>query len=67
MIKAAPSLESIRSKVADGVRLDRDDGLFLESAVSLNDLGVMANAVRERKNGRVAWYNVNVHLNPTNV
>lgn len=46
MIKAAPSLESIRSKVADGVRLDRDDGLFLEGAVSLNDLGVMANAVR---------------------
>ena len=27
----------------------------------------MANLVRERKNGNFAYYNVNTHLNPTNV
>ena len=30
-------------------------------------LGELANLVRERKNGNFAYYNVNTHLNPTNV
>jgi aminodeoxyfutalosine synthase len=63
-----PSLESIRGKVLAGERLSFDEGLFLyQPEVDLNELGELANAVRERKNGNFAYYNINTHLNPTNV
>ncbi len=67
-----PTMQSqfhdIRVKVEAGERLSFDDGLFLYSpAVHLNDLGELANLVRERKNGNLAYYNINTHLNPTNV
>ena len=60
-------LDTITRKVEAGDRLTREDGLTLERLGSVNFLGELANLVRERKNGDVAWYNVNVHLNPTNV
>jgi aminodeoxyfutalosine synthase len=60
-------LASIRSKVRDGERLSFDDGLFLYEKADLFDLGELANLVRERKNGNLAYYNVNTHLNATNV
>src|SRR5580704_16915057 len=62
------SLREIRSKVEAGERLSADDGLHLYSPdVHLNDLGELANFVRERKNGNLAYYNINTHLNATNV
>lgn len=69
MIKAnQPTLESIRDKVLAGERLSFDEGLFLyRPEVDLNELGALANIVRERKNGNFAYYNINTHLNPTNV
>ncbi|MSR31301.1 MAG: aminofutalosine synthase MqnE [Gemmataceae bacterium] len=60
-------LKKIREKVFAGQRLDFDEGLFLHDQADLFDLGEMANQVRERKNGKTAYYNVNVHLNPTNI
>ena len=58
----------IRSKVLAGERLSFDEGLFLYSPeVPLNELGALANVVRERLNGNFAYYNINTHLNPTNV
>src|SRR5215203_2641815 len=61
-------LARIRDKVEAGTRLSFDEGLFLYSPeVPLNDLGELANLVRERKNGNRAFYNINSHLNPTNV
>ncbi len=69
MIKAnQPTLESIRDKVLAGERLSFDDGLFLyRPEVGLNDVAQLANVVRERKNGNFAYYNINTHLNPTNI
>ncbi|MBI1831015.1 MAG: aminofutalosine synthase MqnE, partial [Planctomycetes bacterium] len=61
------TLQNIRAKVESGKRLSFDDGLFLEEHVDLFTLGELANLVRERKNGNVAYYNVHTHLNPTNV
>lgn len=59
---------AIREKVLAGGRLTFDDGLFLyQPDVRLNDLGELANVVRERINGNAAYYNINTHLNPTNV
>ncbi len=61
------TINSIRSKVDQGIRLDFQDGMFLEEKADLFTLGELANVVRERKNGQAAYYNVNTHLNATNV
>ena len=63
----AACLAEIRAKVEASRRLSFDDGLFLEEHGDLFTLGELANLVRERKNGDFAYYNVNSHLNPTNV
>ena len=60
-------LSEIRAKVEAGQRLSFDDGVFLAKDADLFTLGELANIVRERKNGNFAYYNVNTHLNPTNV
>jgi aminodeoxyfutalosine synthase len=60
-------LTAIREKVQFGERLSYEDGLYLEEEIDLLTLGALANTVRERKNGQFAYYNVNTHLNPTNV
>jgi aminodeoxyfutalosine synthase len=60
-------LDAIRDKVESRQRLSADDGLFLETEADLADVGELANRVRERLNGNFAYYNVNTHLNPTNV
>ncbi len=64
----ATKLAVIRAKVAAEERLTAADGLFLSQPdVPLGEVGQLANEVRERKNGNVAYYNINTHLNPTNV
>jgi aminodeoxyfutalosine synthase len=60
-------LENIAAKVEAGDRVTFDEGLFLEEEADLLSLGRIANVVRERRNGNFAYYNTNVHLNPTNV
>ncbi|MCL4205955.1 MAG: aminofutalosine synthase MqnE [Pirellulaceae bacterium] len=63
-----PKLRSIRDKVEAGQRLNLQDGLLLyDPDVPLNEVGELANLVRERWNGNAAYYNLNTHLNPTNV
>jgi aminodeoxyfutalosine synthase len=58
---------SIESKVLSGERLSFEDGLYLDERADLQELGRLANVVREHKNGNFAYYNTNIHLNPTNV
>jgi aminodeoxyfutalosine synthase len=60
-------LETLRAKVENQERLSFEDGVFLETEADLFTLGELANRVRERKNGNFTYYNVNTHLNPTNV
>ena len=67
MTTTATRLADLRDKVFAGTRLTFDDGLFLDRHADLFALGEMANHVREKKNGNVTYYNVNQHLNPTNV
>lgn len=67
-LKIQDRLRDIRKKVEASERLSFDDGLFLyDPAVPLQDVGALANWVRERMHGSVAYYNINTHLNPTNV
>src|SRR6195952_2486627 len=67
MATEANRLKAIQEKVEAGQRLSFDDGLELEASNDLFAIGSMANLVRERSNGNFAYYNVNTHINPTNV
>jgi aminodeoxyfutalosine synthase len=60
-------LDEIRAKLDANQRLSFEDGIWLDEHADLFTLGELANRVRERKNGQFAYYNVNTHLNPTNV
>jgi aminodeoxyfutalosine synthase len=61
-------MRAIRDKVEAGERLSFDDGMYLyRPETPLGEVGELANLVRERKNGDFAYYNINTHLNPTNV
>jgi aminodeoxyfutalosine synthase len=63
-----PRLKAVREKIEAGQRLNMDDGLLMyDSEIPVNDLGQLANHVREQKNGKAAYYNINTHLNATNV
>ncbi len=63
-----PRLQSIRDKVESGERLSLEDGLLMyQPDIPVNDIGQLANLVRERKNGNAAYYNINTHLNATNI
>jgi aminodeoxyfutalosine synthase len=67
MNPADPKIAQIAAKVEAGERVTFDEGVYLAEKGDLISLGCMANLVRERKNGQFAYYNTNVHLNPTNV
>ena len=62
------TLDSIRDKVHAAERLSFDEGLYLfQPEVPLNEVGQLANLARERINGNNGYYNINTHLNATNV
>jgi aminodeoxyfutalosine synthase len=60
-------LKPIADKVLAGERLSFDDGVQLYRSPDLLAVGWLANHVREKKHGSVTYYNVNRHINPTNV
>ena len=57
----------IESKVRSGERLNFHDGVALYDCDDLAWLGGLAHEVRTAKNGDVVYFNVNRHLNMTNV
>ena len=69
MVRAVKvDLAAVREKVLGGERLSSEDGLFLyRPDVPLGEVAELANFVREKKNGNLGFYNINTHLNPTNV
>lgn len=58
-------LRPILEKVEAGRCLSFEDGVTLYRTSDILSLGYMANAVRERLNGNVTYFNVNRHINPT--
>lgn len=62
-----PALLPIVAKVQAGERLGFDDGLALYRSGDILAVGWLANTVRERLHGDIAYFNVNRHINPTNV
>ncbi len=62
-----PKLRPIADKVLSGERLGFDDGVALFRSKDLLGIGYLANFVREKLNGDTTYFNVNRHINPTNV
>jgi len=60
-------LEPIATKVLAGERLSAADGLALYESNDLLAVGWLANHVREKRHGNLCYYNINRHINPTNV
>ena len=56
-----PALAPVADKVLAGDRLDHDD------ALAILGVGRLADLVRRRRHGIATYYNINRHLNPTNV
>ena len=62
-----PRLQPIAEKVLANERLDFKDGVALYRSGDVLAVGWLANHVRERLHGNIAYFNVNRHINPTNV
>src|SRR5438132_5141686 len=62
-----PQLEPVAEKIFSGQRLNTDDALALYRSGDILAVGWLANSVRERMHGDTTYFNVNRHINPTNV
>lgn len=60
-------LEKIEHKVLNGKRLNREDGENLFACNELTWLGALADHVRKKICGDAVYYNVNCHVNLTNI
>jgi aminodeoxyfutalosine synthase len=61
------NLKPIADKVLAGERLSFEEGVTLYKTPDLLAVGWLANYIREKRHGNIAYYNVNRHINPTNV
>lgn len=60
-------LQDIENKVLQGIRLSREDGIALYKSNDLAWLGYLADTMRKRISGDYVYYNVNRHVNLTNI
>lgn len=61
------TLQKIKDKVLASQRITDEECLLLYRSNDLIGLGEIANIIRERKNGNRTYYNLNRHLNYSNV
>jgi aminodeoxyfutalosine synthase len=62
-----PVYRKIGEKVLNGDRITVEEGLSLYESNDPAFLAVLADFVREKKNGRYAFFNRNIHIEPTNI
>ena len=60
-------LGEIDAKVRGGERLSFDDGMTLYQTPQLAAVGLLAHRVRMQKHGRKTYFNINQHVNYTNI
>ncbi len=60
-------LLNIAQKVASSQRIREEDAVVLYEKAELGYLGVLANFIREKKNGNYVYFNRNFHIEPTNL
>jgi aminodeoxyfutalosine synthase len=66
-LRPPEDLRDVADKVIAGERLTFDDGMRLYAHPDLLAVGRLADLVRERLHGDAVYYNVNRHIEPTNV
>ena len=63
-------MPDLRGAIADKVsalqRLTFEEGMWLFESADVHSLGELANRAREQKHGRIAYFNINRHVNYTN-
>lgn len=59
--------KDIKNKINDNIKLNRVECLYLLKGCSLHNLGEMANDVNMRKNKGKVYFNINRHINLTNI
>ncbi|MEO1717061.1 MAG: radical SAM protein [Planctomycetota bacterium] len=62
-----PALDAVRDKVVRGERLTLDDGDVLYTTPDIWTVCELANLVRDKLHPGVAYYNINRHMNYSNV
>lgn len=60
-------LTEIANKILSNNRINIDECVDLYEYADLGLLGILANRIREGKNGNYTYYNKNLHLEPTNI
>lgn len=60
-------MDAIEKKVTRGERLTAEDGCLLYEETDLLRLGTLARRAKERQSGPHAYFNVNRHINLTNI
>jgi aminodeoxyfutalosine synthase len=60
------SITQIEEKIAQSIRLDWEEALFLYTNASLALLGKWADKINSQKNLNTVFYNKNIHIEPTN-
>jgi aminodeoxyfutalosine synthase len=61
------ALKTITEKIEQGKQLSKDDGLALLRCRDILSVGKLAAAVQQRRTGGHVFFNVNCHINLTNV
>lgn len=61
------NFNEISEKVEKGIRLSKSDALTLINSNDIISIGQLASKVKERKTGNYAYFNVNRHINLTNI
>lgn len=66
-VRIDPGLDPIRAKVESGERLSLADGELLFTTPDIWTVCELADSVRRRLHGDIAYYNINRHLNYSNI
>ena len=61
------TLQTIAAKVSEGRRLEPEEGLALLRSADVWTIGRLADHARRRRHGQVAYYNINRHINYSNI
>jgi aminodeoxyfutalosine synthase len=64
---ADAALRPIADKLLNGISLSFDDGMALWNTRDIFSLGELANHVRRQRHGNITYYNINRHINYSNI
>ncbi|MBL0096504.1 MAG: aminofutalosine synthase MqnE [Bacteroidetes bacterium] len=60
-------MQHITTKIIHGERINDTEANYLFEEGELSSCGILANYIREKKNGNYTFFNRNFHIEPTNV